>query len=49
LPDGIEADQVKATFEKGVLEIRIPKPEERQPQRVEIGAGPVNGTASEQT
>jgi len=30
-----------------VLEIRIPKREERKPQRVEISAPAVNGTATE--
>lgn len=47
LPEGIEADAVEADFADGVLEIRIPKPAERQPHRVEIGAGSVNGTATE--
>jgi HSP20 family molecular chaperone IbpA len=33
----------------GVLEVRIPKPEERKPHRVQIGASgaSVNGTAEE--
>jgi HSP20 family protein len=39
LPDGVSADQVSANFDKGVLEVRIPKPEERKPQRVQIGTG----------
>ncbi len=39
LPDGIEADEVAANFDRGVLEIRIPKPEQRQPHRVPIGSG----------
>jgi HSP20 family protein len=47
LPRDIDADAVKASFDKGVLEVRIPKPEERKPHRVEIGAGTVNGTATE--
>lgn len=47
LPDGIDAERIEAEFDKGVLEIRIPKPEERKPHRVEIGAGSVNGTATE--
>lgn len=38
LPQGVEADQVQAEFDKGVLEVRIPKPAERKPQRVQIGA-----------
>ncbi len=37
LPDGVDADLVKASFDKGVLEVTIPKPEERKPHRVEIG------------
>jgi HSP20 family protein len=40
LPDGVDPDAVTAEFDKGVLEVRIPKPEERKPRRVEIG---VNG------
>jgi HSP20 family protein len=48
LPDGIDAEKVEAAFEKGVLEVRIPKPEQRKPHRVEIGAGAsVNGQATE--
>jgi HSP20 family protein len=39
LPEGVSADAVKASFDKGVLEIQIPKPEERKPQRVQIGTG----------
>ena len=39
LPRGIEPDAVRASFDKGVLEVRIPKPEERRPTRVEIGDG----------
>jgi HSP20 family protein len=48
LPKGVEADSVAADFEDGVLEIRIPKPEERKPHRVEIAGASVEGTASEQ-
>ena len=47
LPDGIDADAILADFDEGVLEVRIPKPAERKPHRVEIGAGSVNGTATE--
>jgi HSP20 family protein len=39
LPEGIDADKVEASFDKGVLEVRIPKPEARQPRRVEIAVG----------
>jgi HSP20 family protein len=37
LPKGVDADAVSASFDRGVLEIRIPKPEERKPRRIEIG------------
>jgi HSP20 family protein len=47
LPDGIEPDKVEANFDKGVLEIRVPKPEERKPHRVQIGAASLNGKATE--
>jgi HSP20 family protein len=39
LPEGIDADAVQAHFEKGVLEVRVPKPEERKPRRVAINVG----------
>jgi HSP20 family protein len=47
LPEGIDADAVTAEFDKGVLEVRIPKPEQRKPHRVQIGAGTVEGDATE--
>jgi HSP20 family protein len=47
LPRGIDPDSVAAEFDKGVLEVRIPKPEERKPHRVAIGTGSVNGSATE--
>ena len=37
LPDGVDADKVEANFDRGVLEVRIPKPEERKPRRITIG------------
>jgi HSP20 family protein len=39
LPERVEATGIEARFHNGVLEIRIPKPEERKPQRVEITPG----------
>jgi HSP20 family protein len=39
LPEGVDPDAIEASFEKGVLEVRIPKPEERKPRRVSIKAG----------
>ena len=37
LPQGIDPEAVTASFDRGVLEIRVPKPEERKPRRIEIG------------
>ena len=45
LPEGIDPDKVQANFERGVLEVRIPKPEQRKPRKVTISAGA--GTAKE--
>jgi HSP20 family protein len=42
LPEGVDPEGVQASFDKGVLEVRIPKPEERKPRRVaiQVGQGP---------
>jgi HSP20 family protein len=39
VPEGVDGDAVKASFENGVLEVRIPKPEARKPKKVEISVG----------
>ena len=39
LPDRVDPDGISANFDRGVLEVRIPKPEEHKPRRVEIKAG----------
>ena len=39
LPQGIDADQIKAEFDNGVLTLHIPKSALPQPKRIEIGAG----------
>src|SRR5262245_6665706 len=36
LPRGTDAEKVDAKFDNGVLEVRIPKPQESKPTRVEI-------------
>ena len=43
LPKGVDPEAVTASFDRGVLEIRVPKPEERKPRRIEIGTGTVQG------
>jgi HSP20 family protein len=56
LPEGVDAEGISARFDRGVLEVRIPKPAERKPRRVQIDAGShesnggapaVEGTATE--
>jgi HSP20 family protein len=39
LPDGIDAGAVTAKFDNGVLEVRIPKPAEAKPRRIQIDVG----------
>ncbi len=39
LPEGVNPDAVRASFDRGVLEVRIPKPEERKPRKVAISVG----------
>ena len=40
LPDGVNPDAVEASFDKGVLEVKIPKPEQIKPRKVTISVGP---------
>ena len=51
LPEGVDSDAVEAHFDRGVLEVRIPKPEQRKPRRIAIKANgkpaTVEGTASD--
>jgi HSP20 family protein len=37
LPQGIADDAITAKFENGVLELRIAKPEQKKPRRIQIG------------
>ena len=46
LPDGVDADRIEASFLNGVLEVRIPKPEERKPRRIEIAAAKAKGNGT---
>ena len=36
LPQGVDQDQIAARYDNGVLEIRVPKPEEQQPRKIEL-------------
>jgi HSP20 family protein len=43
LPEGVDPDAIEANFAHGVLEVTIPKPEEKKPRRIEIKATNGNG------
>ena len=36
LPQGVSEDAIKASYEHGVLEVTVPKPEQAKPKRIEI-------------
>ena len=44
LPEGVDPESVTATFDKGVLTVRIPKPEQRKPKKVAIQVGDAPAT-----
>jgi HSP20 family protein len=51
LPKGIDPEAVTAEFQKGVLEIRVPKPEQRKPRKIAISGredepAAIEGTAA---
>ena len=39
VPVGVAEDSVKADYHDGVLEIRVAKPEEAKPRKIQIGGG----------
>jgi HSP20 family protein len=47
LPEGVDLENIAASFDKGVLEIRIPKPEQRKPRKVAINVGGTQPAAIE--
>jgi HSP20 family protein len=47
LPQGVQEDAIQASFGNGVLEVRVPKPEEPKPKRIQIGGqGAIEGTST---
>jgi len=38
LPEGIDPERIEASYEGGVLEVSIPKPEQTKPRRVQVQA-----------
>jgi HSP20 family protein len=49
LPQGVDEEQITADYHDGVLEVRVAKPEQSKPRRIQIGGGDqktIEGTAS---
>jgi HSP20 family protein len=46
LPQGVSPDSIVASYENGVLEIRVPKPEQAKPKRIAVN---VTGSAQPPT
>lgn len=44
LPQGADPDKISARYENGVLEVRVPKPEEHRPRKIAL-TPTVEGTA----
>jgi HSP20 family protein len=44
LPQGVNEDEIVADYRDGVLEVRVPKPKEQQPKRIELSKT-VNGNS----
>jgi HSP20 family protein len=47
LPPGVDEGHIRADYNDGVLEVRVPKPAQPQPRKIQIGGEPAQGTASE--
>src|SRR5437763_16050270 len=46
-PDGVDPERIRAEFHDGVLDVMIPKPEQRKPRRIEVAwNGNGNGKAA---
>jgi len=44
LPAGVDESKIAAEYKNGVLEVRVPKPEEAKPRRISIGGkGAIEG------
>ena len=40
LPQGVDDTKIAASYKDGVLEIRVPKPEEQKPRKIQLGSAP---------
>ena len=51
LPQGVNEEAIKADYHDGVLEIRVPKPEEQKPKRIQVATSEqktIEGTGTRQ-
>jgi HSP20 family protein len=47
LPAGVTENDITANYKDGVLEVRVPKPEEQKPKRIQIGTqGAIEGKST---
>ena len=46
LPAGVDDSKIAASYKDGVLEVRVPKPEEAKPRRIQLGSAPADVDAS---
>ena len=47
LPAGVTDKDISANYKDGVLEVRIPKPEEQKPKRIQVGTqGAIEGKST---
>jgi HSP20 family protein len=42
LPAGVDDSKITASYEDGVLEVHVPKPEEAKPRRIQVGSAPAD-------
>ena len=49
LPEGVDAEAITASFDRGVLEVSVPKPEQPKPRKVQITVGGAQPQAIEST
>jgi HSP20 family protein len=47
LPAGVSESDITANYKDGVLEVRVPKPEEQKPKRIQVGTqGAIEGKST---
>jgi HSP20 family protein len=46
LPAGVTESDITANYKDGVLEVRVPKPEEQKPKRIQVGTQAIEGKST---